>query len=160
MKYIKNTMSYDMTLKIKDKEGNEQEFGFPCFRRYSDTGNVYSSGVTALEDEDVEELKKNKQFNKLLHDREFMWTDKSAMSEAANDLEKAEKENKALKAENEKLKKEAADGSSEELKKALAENEELKQKLELIGKAGKSSKDKKGKEEPEDTGDSGETGGF
>ena len=163
-KYIKNDLGYDILIKLKDEErlGEYTNYVFPCLTRYQDTGNLYHSGVTALEDSDFNKLKENTQFVRLLAKGELKLTDKSAMTESANELEDAKAELEKVKAENEQLRKEAAgldnNGMSEENAKLLAENADMKARLEAFEKQAKA--DKKAENKPSDTKAGDGAGGF
>ena len=135
---IKNTGRYALAFTI-NKNGKDVVIEFDRRRLYLDTGNVATSGITEVSDEDFELLKKNKQFVKALETETFSevtaeeLTSTTADSEvlAAKDAEIA-----ALKAE---LGKKAP--TKKELKEkdeALAAKDEeintLKAQLEALSK--------------------------
>lgn len=134
---IKNTGRYALAFTI-NKNGKDVVIEFDRRRLYLDTGNVATSGITEVSDEDFELLKKNKQFVKAMETETFSevtaeelasTTDSEAL--AAKDAEIA-----ALKAE---LGKKAP--TKKELKEkdeALAAKDEeintLKAQLEALSK--------------------------
>ena len=67
---IKNTGRYALAFTIH-KNGKDVAVEFDRRRLYLDTGNVATSGITEVSDEDFELLKKNKQFIKALETETF-----------------------------------------------------------------------------------------
>lgn len=67
---IKNTGRYALAFTI-NKNGKDVVIEFDRRRLYLDTGNVATSGITEVSDEDFELLKKNKQFVKALETETF-----------------------------------------------------------------------------------------
>ena len=67
---IKNTGRYALAFTIH-KNGKDVVIEFDRRRLYLDTGNVATSGITEVSDEDFELLKKNKQFIKALETETF-----------------------------------------------------------------------------------------
>ena len=67
---IKNTGRYALAFTIH-KNGKDVVVEFDRRRLYLDTGNVATSGITEVSDEDFELLKKNKQFVKALETETF-----------------------------------------------------------------------------------------
>lgn len=67
---IKNTGRYALAFTIH-KNGKDVAVEFDRRRLYLDTGNVATSGITEVSDEDFELLKKNKQFVKALETETF-----------------------------------------------------------------------------------------
>ena len=67
---IKNTGRYALAFTIH-KNGKDVAIEFDRRRLYLDTGNVATSGITEVSDEDFELLKKNKQFVKALETETF-----------------------------------------------------------------------------------------
>lgn len=135
---IKNTGRYALAFTI-NKNGKDVVIEFDRRRLYLDTGNVATSGITEVSDEDFELLKKNKQFVKALETETFSevtaeelaYTTADSEALAAKDAEIA-----ALKAE---LGKKAP--TKKELKEkdeALAAKDEeintLKAQLEALSK--------------------------
>ena len=62
---IKNTGRYALAFTI-NKNGKEINIEFDKRRLYLDTGNIATTGITEVSDEDFELLKKNKEFVKAL----------------------------------------------------------------------------------------------
>ena len=128
---IKNTGRYALAFTIH-KNSKDVAVEFDRCRLYLDTGNVATSGITEVSDEDFELLKKNKQFVKAMETETFSEvTAEELASLAAKDAEIA-----ALKAE---LGKKAP--TKKELKEkdeALAAKDEeintLKAQLEALSK--------------------------
>ena len=67
---IKNTGRYALAFTIH-KNGKDVTVEFDRRRLFLDTGNVATSGITEVSDEDFELLKKNKQFVKALETEIF-----------------------------------------------------------------------------------------
>jgi len=67
---IKNTGRYALAFTIH-KNGKDVVIEFDRRRLYLDTGNVATSGITEVSDEDFELLKKNKQFVKAMETETF-----------------------------------------------------------------------------------------
>ena len=138
MKYIKNNLDYAVAFTVT-KDSREKKFVFDCFRQYSDTGNVVTTGVTDIEEVDYNFLYKEcKQFKKFIDKGFLSMTNESGALGVANKMDALEKENAKLRAELEAKTKEASTATSEEMDAVKAENEDLKAQLEaLAGKKGK-----------------------
>ena len=67
---IKNTGRYALAFTI-NKNGKEVNIEFDKRRLYLDTGNIATTGITEVSDEDFELLKKNKEFMKALETDTF-----------------------------------------------------------------------------------------
>ena len=67
---IKNTGRYALAFTIH-KNGKDVVVEFDRRRLYLDTGNIATSGITEVSDDDFELLKKNKQFVKALETETF-----------------------------------------------------------------------------------------
>ena len=67
---IKNTGRYALAFTI-NKNGKEVNIEFDKRRLYLDTGNIATTGITEVSDEDYELLKKNKEFVKALETDTF-----------------------------------------------------------------------------------------
>lgn len=146
MKYIQNNGRYAISYTIV-KNGREAKIALDKKRIYRDTGNIATAGITAVEDEDFEELMKLPRFAKQFEDGELMLTEKSAVETAETKVADLEKENAELKA---KLEAKDEAPSKKELKEKDKEIADLKAKLEAL------SKDNKGTDEAPKT----ETEGF
>ena len=135
---IKNTGRYALAFTIH-KNGKDVVVEFDRRRLYLDTGNVATSGITEVSDEDFELLKKNKQFVKALETEIFSEVTAEELASTAVDSEALaakDAEIAALKAE---LGKKAP--TKKELKEkdeALAAKDEeintLKAQLEALSK--------------------------
>ena len=135
---IKNTGRYALAFTIH-KNGKDVVVEFDRRRLYLDTGNVATSGITEISDEDFELLKKNKQFVKALETETFSEVTTEELASTAADSEALaakDAEIAALKAE---LGKKAP--TKKELKEkdeALAAKDEeintLKAQLEALSK--------------------------
>lgn len=146
MKYIKNTLGYAVSFKL-NQGGKEKKFIFDCFRIYTDTGNVATTGITPIADEDYALLlKENVPFKKFVESGVLVNSKKSEANSVAGKIDDLTKENEALKNELEKAKKSLGTGETEETKKLKEENKakddeiaDLKAKLEAMSKKGKQS---------------------
>ena len=135
---IKNTGRYALAFTIH-KNGKDVVVEFDRRRLYLDTGNVATSGITEVSDEDFELLKKNKQFVKAMETETFSEVTAEELAYTAVDSEALaakDAEIAALKAE---LGKKAP--TKKELKEkdeALAAKDEeintLKAQLEALSK--------------------------
>lgn len=138
MKYVSNSGRYALAFNVTIK-GKEKKFEFDKKRHFLDTGNIATTGITAVEDDEYEALLKNKRFKALIDSGELILTE-------ASQIEKTEKANDELKAENARLKKALAEAEKKTAKKATktdtekelqAKEEEissLKAKLEALTK--------------------------
>ena len=135
MKYILNTGRYAIAFIIQK---NKKEFRLELDKRrlYLDTGNVASTGITSVTEEDLIELKKQVFFNELV--------EKGSLSILEEDEVKSPSENKMkkLEEENQKLLEKLAKAEKADVKKVEQENQiladenaTLKAKLEALTKA-------------------------
>ncbi len=164
MKYILNEGRYAQAFIIEKKNGElvrEVKIELDRRRRYTDTGNIATTGITAIEDEDFELLKKNKAFAQ-------MFEKKGSGLSLVDELMVtggADKRASELAEENRKLKKQLAEAKkqSEEnedvkaVQKIKDENAKLKAQLESLtkgkkGKAGETADEAKAGETAEDEG--------
>jgi hypothetical protein len=139
MKYFKNTNTYALAFR-KGEGTNGELVEFDCLRVYRDTGNIATTGITQVSDEDYEELKKNKMFLRAVKDGELVEVDEKEVKTDADKVKAKDKEIAELKA---KLKKAEGGKAVEELDKAKKESEakddeikSLKQQLEALKNAG------------------------
>lgn len=135
---IKNTGRYALAFTI-NKNGRDVVVEFDRRRLYLDTGNVATSGITEVSDEDFELLKKNKQFVKALETETFSEVTAEELASTAADSEALatkDAEIAALKAELDK--KAPAKKELKEKDEALAAKDEeintLKAQLEALSK--------------------------
>lgn len=139
MLYIKNNLKYAIAFKL-NKGGKEKRFEFDCLRIFQDTGNIATTGVTPIADEDFDALYKNSKVFKDHMDKGYLEkTKEQGATTVANKMDSLEKENKVLKEQLAKKTKEASNATSEELEKTKEENATLKKQLEAL------KKEKKGK---------------
>lgn len=132
MKYIKNNGRYALAFTFM-KDGRETKVAFDKRRVYLDTGNIATSGITEVEDEILNELKKQKRFYALLETKEFEEVDGYGISDTNNTYEllrAKDAEIKKLKAELKSKKEVKADTAKkdEEVNSRKAELEALKAK--------------------------------
>mgnify|MGYP005607169211 FL=1 len=135
---IKNTGRYALAFTIH-KNGKDVVVEFDRRRLYFDTGNVATSGITEVSDEDFELLKKNKQFVKALETETFSEVTAEELASTAVDSEALvakDAEIAALKAE--LAKKAPTKKELKEKDEALAAKDEeintLKAQLEALSK--------------------------
>lgn len=83
---IKNTGRYALAFTIH-KNGKDVAIEFDRRRLFLDTGNVATSGITEVSDEDFELLKKNKQFVKALETETFSEVTAEELASTAADSE-------------------------------------------------------------------------
>lgn len=146
MKYILNKGRYALTFKII-KNNLDFKIDFDKRRFYQDTGNIATSGITEVSDEDLVALKKNKEFARLFDEDIFEEVDGYRTSTVPEEALKAKD------AEIAKLKKQLQEGETKgdkkEDKKKLEEKDieikSLKAQLEAL----KSKKEKSAQEDVE-----------
>lgn len=135
---IKNTGRYALAFTI-NKNGRDVVVEFDRRRLYLDTGNVATSGITEVSDEDFELLKKNKQFVKAMETETFSEVTAEELASTTADSEALaakDAEIAALKAELDK--KAPTKKELKEKDEALAAKDEeintLKAQLEALSK--------------------------
>lgn len=138
MKYILNTGRYALSFDIV-KDGLKKTIVLDRRRLYNDTGNVATTGVTAIEDDDYELLNELEIFKKRFADKSCALSlidEEQAMGKPDPQASKLAEENKKLKEELKKAKDEAkkAGGDTEVVKKLEDENASLKAQLEALTK--------------------------
>ena len=137
MKYILNTGRYAMSFEI-EKKGLKKTIVLDRRRLYTDTGNVATTGITAIEDEDYELLEKLPIFKKRFDDESCGLSEideEKAMGRPDPQASKLAEENKKLKEELKKAKEEAKKAGDADAVKVLAdENATLKAQLEALTK--------------------------
>lgn len=144
MKYILNEGRYARAFIIEKANGNlkrEVKIELDRRRRYTDTGNIATTGITAIEDEDYEILEKNEAFAKMLKDKKSGITlvDESMVTgEVDKRASELAEENKELKKQLAEAKKQAEKNEdAEAVQKIKDENAKLKAQLESLNKKGK-----------------------
>lgn len=138
MKYILNTGRYALSFEI-EKGGLKKTIVLGRRRLYNDTGNVATTGVTAIEDDDYKLLSELEIFKKRFADKSCALSlidEEQAMGKPDPQASKLAEENKKLKEELKKAKDEAkkAGGDTEAVKKLEDENASLKAQLEALTK--------------------------
>ena len=138
MKYILNTGRYALSFEI-EKGGLKKTIVLDRRRLYNDTGNVATTGVTAIEDDDYKLLSNLEIFKKRFADKSCALSlidEEQAMGKPDPQASKLAEENKKLKEELKKAKDEAkkAGGDTEAVKKLEDENASLKAQLEALTK--------------------------
>lgn len=137
MKYILNTGRYAMSFEI-EKKGLKKTIVLDRRRLYTDTGNVATTGITAIEDDDYKLLEKLPIFKKRFADESCGLSEideERAMGKPDLQASKLAEENKKLKEELKKAKEEAKKAGDADAVKALEdENATLKAQLEALTK--------------------------
>lgn len=134
MLYIKNNLKYAVAFKL-NKDGKEKRFEFDCLRIFQDTGNIATTGVTPISEEDFDALYKNSKVFKDHIDKGYIEkTKEQGATTVANKMDSLEKENAVLRKQLEAKTKEASTATSEELEETKKENESLKKQLEALKK--------------------------
>lgn len=152
MKYIKNTGRYAIAFVIT-KNNRELKIELDKRRIYMDTGNIATTGINQVSEEDLEELKKIKRFNAMIESGDLeILNEEDVKTPEENKIKALEEKNRELE---EKLKQaESADMKKvEEEKKTLAdENASLRAQLEALTKNKKDKAKDKAKEDKAEEG--------
>lgn len=138
MKYILNTGRYALSFEIV-KGGLKKTIVLDRRRLYNDTGNVATTGVTAIEDDDYKLLSELEIFKKRFADKSCALSlidEEQAMGKPDPQASKLAEENKKLKEEKKALEKAVKESKDAKALKDLAdENASLKAQLEALKKA-------------------------
>lgn len=139
MKHVFNGGRYGVAFEVV-VGGKERKVEFDRKRLFLDTGNIATSGITSIDDDVYEALKKNnKRFQKMIKDGELKLVDEKA-------LKGTSEEASALAEENKQLKKQLAEANKQstpkEVKKQLDDKDneiknlkaQLKAQLEALTK--------------------------
>ena len=135
MKHVFNGGRYGVAFEVVVR-GKERKVEFDRKRLFLDTGNIATSGITSIDDDIYEALKKdNKRFQKMIKSGELKLVDEKA-------LKGTSEEASALAEENKQLKKQLAEASKQstpkEVKKQLDDKDNeiknLKAQLEALTK--------------------------
>lgn len=135
MKHVFNGGRYGVAFEVV-VGGKERKVEFDRKRLFLDTGNIATSGITSIDDDVYEALKKdNKRFQKMIKSGELKLVDEKA-------LKGTSEEASALAEENKQLKKQLAEANkqstSKEVKKQLDDKDNeiknLKAQLEALTK--------------------------
>ena len=152
MKYIKNTLGYSVKFKTI-KDGKEVSFVFDCFRTYSDTGNVATTGITPIMEGDYDYLYNNvKVFKDFVDTGKLVNSKKAEANSVASKIDDLAKENEVLKRKLEEKTKEASTGETESVKKLKKENEEKELEIKSLKEQLESAKKKSSKKEDDTEG--------
>lgn len=136
MKYILNTGRYALSFEI-EKKGLKKTIVLDRRRLYNDTGNVATTGITAIEDEDYALLKKLPIFEKRFVDESCGLSEideDKAMGKPDPQASKLAEENKELKKKIKELEKAQANPDTKAMKDLADENATLKAQLEALTK--------------------------
>ena len=137
MKYISNTGRYALSFEIV-RDGFKKTIVLERRILYNDTGSVAVTGITAIEDEDYELLKKLPVFKKRFEDSSCGLsevTEEIAVGKPDPQASKLAEENKKLKEEKKALEKAVKESKDAKVMKDLAdENASLKAQLEALKK--------------------------
>lgn len=135
MKHVFNGGRYGVAFEVVVR-GKERKVEFDRKRLFLDTGNIATSGITSIDDDIYEALKKdNKRFQKMIKSGELKLVDEKV-------LKGTSEEASALAEENKQLKKQLAEASKQstpkEVKKQLDDKDNeiknLKAQLEALTK--------------------------
>lgn len=132
MLYIKNTGRYAIAFTIV-KNNREVKIELDRRRLYMDTGNIATTGITAVEEADVEEMKKQKRFNAMLESGELeLLKEEEVRSPEENKVKELEQKNLELQKKLEEAEKKTDKKIKDENKVLKDENATLKAKLEAL----------------------------
>ena len=136
MKYVLNKGRYALAFEIV-KDNRRVKIEFDKKRIFMDTGNIATTGITPVEDEDYEKLCEFKRFKQLFETGEFELTDVTKIETAETKVKELEEANRKLE---EELKK-AKDNTPAKTKKQLEDKDKeilnLKAQLEALSKGDK-----------------------
>ena len=136
MKYILNTGRYALSFEI-EKGGLKKTIVLDRRRLYNDTGNVATTGVTAIEDDDYELLSNLEIFKKRFADKSCALSlidEEQAMGKPDPQANEVIKENKELKKKIKELEKAQGNPDTKAMKDLENENASLKAQLEALTK--------------------------
>ena len=141
MVYIRNNKKYSCSFTVK-KDGKPAVFTFDCLRRYTDTGNIITSGVTELSEKDYDWLYSNcRQFKDYIDRGVFVKQKTDGLTKAENKVASQEKRIAELEQKLAEKTKEASAATNGIIDKLENENKTLKEELEALrNKAGKKDK--------------------
>lgn len=140
--YVKNNKKYAMSFNVT-REGSQKTFTFDCLRRFDDTGNIATTGITAINEEDYKFLLTVPVFERLIKKGELELSKTDGLTSMAKNVEVLAEENRQLKAQLEAKTEEAAKATNEEMSKLADENASLKAQLEALKKKTDKKTDKK-----------------
>ena len=135
MKHVFNGGRYGVAFEVV-VGGKERKVEFDRKRLFLDTGNIATSGITSIEDDVYEALKKdNKRFQKMIKSGELKLVDEETLKGTSEENSALAEENKQLKKQLEEATKKA---TPKEVKKQLDDKDKeiknLKAQLEALTK--------------------------
>ena len=136
MKYILNAGRYALSFEI-EKGGLKKTIVLDRRRLYNDTGNVATTGVTAIEDDDYKILSELEIFKKRFADKSCALSlidEEQAMGKSDPQANEVIKENKELKKKIKELEKAQENPDAKAMKDLADENASLKAQLEALTK--------------------------
>lgn len=134
MKYIKNTGRYAVAFTIV-KGNKEVKVELDRRRIYADSGNIATTGITPVAEEDIAELKKQKRFNQMTASGELaILNEADVRSPEENKIKELEQKNKELEKKLKETEKADVKKVKDENKALLDENASLKAQLEALTK--------------------------
>ena len=136
MKYILNAGRYALSFEI-EKGGLKKTIVLDRRRLYNDTGNVATTGVTAIEDDDYKILSELEIFKKRFADKSCALSlidEEQAMGKSDPQANEVIKENKELKKKIKELEKAQENPDAKAMKDLADENATLKAQLEALTK--------------------------
>lgn len=135
MKYILNTGRYALGFTLETDGGFPRKFEFDRQRFYKDTGNLATTGITEVEDDDFKSLEKIAEFKKMFENGTFKEVEKPVS------VDESRAKLAAQTAEIENLKKQLASAEKPDVKKLKEESKQkdteianLKAQLEALKK--------------------------
>ena len=135
MKHVYNGGRYGVAFEVV-VGGKERKVEFDRKRLFLDTGNIATSGITSIDDDVYEALKKdNKRFQKMIKSGELKLVDEKALKGTSEEASALAEENKQLKKQLAEVNKQS---TSKEVKKQLDDKDNeiknLKAQLEALTK--------------------------
>lgn len=135
MKHVFNGGRYGVAFEVV-VGGKERKVEFDRKRLFLDTGNIATSGITSIDDDVYEALKKdNKRFQKMIKSGELKLVDEKALKGTSEEVSALAEENKQLKKQLAEANKQS---TAKEVKKQLDDKDNeiknLKAQLEALTK--------------------------
>lgn len=134
--YIFNGGRYALAFVVKAQNGYEKTIEIDKRRFFQDTGNLATTGVTEVTEEDYKLLLENKRFKELIDNKELTLVEREQMFARDETALKLAEENKKLKEELEQAKK---GGKGKDNSKIIEEKDKeianLKKTLERVTKS-------------------------
>ena len=136
MKYVLNKGRYALAFEIV-KDNRRVKIEFDKKRIFMDTGNIATTGITPVEDEDYEKLCEFKRFKQLFETGEFELTDVTKIETAETKVKELEEANRKLEEELKKAKDNTPAKTKKQLEDKDKEIRDLKAQLEALSKGDK-----------------------